>query len=184
MFQRQHMMQRLVGNDAIVRLVRLPFVEVAADRRDVRADALVSRVGAAAIEHRIVEIETLDDEIAAPPVEQGAREPHFGIAIARPEADNVLATIDVRRSSGTTRFNVGKKEPVGMGESERFELGPHVAVRPVVKNRRQRMDLGFFTKARNFRGNPRPVMQRTEPRRAAPQQRTAKQIDQLAEEET
>src|SRR5450631_2767542 len=158
MFQRHHMMERLVCNNAVVRLIRLPLVEVAEDGFDVRADPLLSRVGAAAIEHRVIEIETLDDEIASPPVEQTAREPNFGIAIARPEADNVLATFGVRASSGTTRFDVGKKKPVGMGESERFKLGTHIAVRPVVKNRRQRVDLDFFTKAQNFGGDARAVL--------------------------
>jgi hypothetical protein len=73
----------------------------------VRRHTVLGRECTAAIEHRRVEIEALDDKIVAPCVDQPAGKANFGVAIARTKADNAPAEPDARRGACAARFDIG-----------------------------------------------------------------------------
>src|SRR5687767_3430067 len=71
-FERHDMMQRLAGDHHIVATLRPPLIQVDLDRNDVRSDTGPTGFRCAPREHRGVDIEAVDGEVAAPVGQQAA----------------------------------------------------------------------------------------------------------------
>ena len=134
--ERDHVMQRLVGDDAVVASNRLPFVEVGLQRNDFVGETIGLRQLPAAFQHALVQFEAFDHKIIATRVDQCACEPDLGIAIAGPDADEAPPV-----DAATVAFsNILRKKSIGIADADGFEAGPQIPIRPVVEYRRQRVD--------------------------------------------
>ena len=140
MFERRNMMQGLVGDHRIVAMLRPPPIQV--DLLGITSiDAGPICVRCTPREHRCVDIEAVDREIAAPIGQQSGRQPDLGVAIAAPTLNESSPASTYPLVAG---LRVDVEEHVRMSETERRELGNEVAVRPVVEDRRQLMDVFEF----------------------------------------
>src|SRR6185312_9465647 len=116
---------------------------------DVVGEPFGLRQLAAAFQHALVQFEAFDHKIIAPRVDQCACEPDLGIAIAGPDADEP-PPVD---AAAVAFSNILRKKSIGIADADGLEAGPQIPIRPVVKYRRQVVDLHARIEILAFCGN-------------------------------
>ena len=115
--------------------------------RNVRGNAFLGSECDPARQHRLVNIHTLNDEVAEAALVKHCRKTYLGIAVTRTNTNEVSS----RERVATERlFQLDGEEFIGMGKPTLLDCRPQVLVRPVMKNVWQVVNVFACRKLRLF----------------------------------
>ena len=147
-------MQGLIRDHGIILMRGTPFIEIRLHKVQVAGNPVLQGGAPPSFQHVGVQIETVDDEIVEPGGAQMQPKVHLNIAIPRANTDEALRIVFPRLA---LLHQVFPEHADRTAETERFELRPHVPVRPVVKNVGQAVYFQTIPIDTRFRGKTRSV---------------------------
>ena len=155
LLQVQDVVQGLVGDHHVILMRRTPPIQIHLKEVHAGRDPRLRGCPPAPFQHVGIQLDTVDDEIAAPCIQEAHGEFHFEMAIARAHAGQppCLAPAVLELLPG-----IFQKHLIWSGEPECLQLRPHVAVRPVMKNLGQVVDVQTIPVDFLFRHNARRVV--------------------------
>jgi hypothetical protein len=155
-----NVVQGLVDDDRVIRVRRLPAIEVASGGADMAGDALFFGMAAPACQHGRAPFQAFDLEVLESHGDEPFGHSRFRVAIAGADAQDLR---DGLAGLAQAFRDAVREVPIRMVVTQREDFRQQVLVRPVVENRRQIVDIDHVVEVILFGCEPSLVAAKAVP---------------------